>query len=91
MSLISELIMHLGQHLLFYASKPLTHFYKFENVDLVILTVYQCDPRQVLILLKPKKFPLLSPATIAKFARSRSRSIYPDLSRHHTANKVSST
>lgn len=43
MSLISELIMHLGQHLLFYASKPLIHFYKFENVDLVILTVYQCD------------------------------------------------
>lgn len=35
--------MHLGQHLLFYAFKPITHFYKFQNVDVVILVVYQCD------------------------------------------------
>jgi len=36
--------MHLGQYLVFYAFKPLTHFCnKLKNVDLVILVVYQCD------------------------------------------------
>lgn len=82
--------MHLGQHLVFYAFKPLTHFYKFENVELAIFVLYQSRPSdQGKLCVKNETISSLTShySIICKQHMQK----HTLISRHHTANKVSST
>lgn len=48
--------MHLGQHLLIYVLKPLTHFYKeFENADLACGFSVTTASYDIIILKNPKQ------------------------------------